>query len=214
MKSSIFAVAAIIASTIGAQGQIVTPTVNGTDYLATVTSATAGFGGVCTGPGGECVSPSTGIPLNYYATSSDVASSFSSTNAQLASQLGSINSLNSGVAGLNTGVNTLNGQYASLSSSINSLNNQYAAISTQLNALSSQLNRAFDGAAMGIAMKDAIPDDGDKFAVRINMGGFEGHAAGGISFTANVADKVHLMLNYGQSRTQSAFGGGLNFSFN
>jgi len=83
----------------------------------------------------------------------------------------------------------------------------------QLYSTNMQVNRVFDGAAMGIAMKDAIPNYGDRFAVRVNMGGFDSHLGGSISFAANVSDDVRLNVDFGQSRLQSAFSGGLNFSF-
>jgi len=193
----IAAIAAIVFASAAANAQVVN-SVNGTNYLAVVGDNSQG--GTCVGPSGPCVSPGRGIPLNYFATSSDVTSGFATVNGQLTSQLSSINTLN-------LGVTTLNGN-------VTILNNQYNILVSQIAVINSQLNRALDGAAMGVAMKDAIPNDDDRYAVRVNFGGFDSHAAGGVAFTAKISDNLRAMVNYGQSKSLSAFSGGLNFSFN
>jgi len=111
----------------------------------------------------------------------------------------------------NAAMTSLNASIASINASIASIN---ASIASLNNRLGAGLNHAFDGAAAGIAMRDAVPNSGDQFAVRFNMGTLNSHVAGSVGFAANVTDDVRLLVNYGQSRTQSAFSAGLNFSFN
>ena len=62
-------------------------------------------------------------------------------------------------------------------------------------------------------MKDAIPEPGDRFAVRINLAGYQGNLGGGLGFSAAISDNLRLHVNYGQGETQTVVGAGLNFSF-
>ncbi len=79
--------------------------------------------------------------------------------------------------------------------------------------VSGMVAKAYDLSAVSAAMKDAIPNTGDRFAIRLNAAGFEGHAAGAVGVSWNVTDSARLHLNYGQGRSQGIVSGGLNLSF-
>lgn len=63
-------------------------------------------------------------------------------------------------------------------------------------------------------MHDAIPDPGDRFAVRLNSATANGIAAFGGSASANLGSGLRASINYAGAHNQSAISGGLNFSFN
>lgn len=90
---------------------------------------------------------------------------------------------------------------------------QFAGVNAQFEALNAKTAKLFDLTATAISMRDAIPNAGDRFAVRLNMGGFEGRLAGSIGASANLDDSIRFSANYGQSSSESAFSAGMNFSF-
>lgn len=101
-------------------------------------------------------------------------------------------------------------QVAGLAGQFNTLSGQISAANANLSA---QIARSYDVGAIASAMKDAVPNSGDRFAVRLNAAGFEGYAAGAIGVAWNVNDMARLHLNYGQGRATSVVSGGLNLSF-
>lgn len=143
-----------------------------------------GGGGVCAN--GNCVDPMLGVPLNTYATSSSVASQFATVNSQ-------ITGLNSSLATANGQIGTINGQIVDL-----------------YNGLHRQTSFA---AAVG-AMRDAIPNDGDRFAVRGSFATVGSAVGGGFSASANLDHQFRATINYAGSRGENVVSGGLNFSFN
>lgn len=76
-----------------------------------------------------------------------------------------------------------------------------------------QFSKAYQGIAITAAMGDAIPNPGDRFAIRLNGAGFAGQAAGGLSVSYAFADRARVSLNYGQGRSQTVVSGGLTLSF-
>jgi hypothetical protein len=106
-----------------------------------------------------------------------------------------------------------------------SVSSQLTGMFSQINALTSQLNgfqisqiamnaKVLDLLAVTTSMRDAIPNAGDRFAVRVNMGGYEGHVGGSIAASMNLDDSLRLSADFGQGHSYSAFSAGLNFSFN
>jgi hypothetical protein len=87
------------------------------------------------------------------------------------------------------------------------------ATNTRVTALNNQINRAFEVTAIAAAMGDAIPNPGDRFAIRLNAAALNGAAAGAFGFSYNLNDTARVSVNYGQGRTQSVVSGGLNLSF-
>lgn len=143
-------------------------------------------GGVCTGGGTICVNPGAGIPLNNFATDASVTSQFGVVNSQ--------------IAGAGNQITTLNGQVTTLNGQVVNLNNQV------------RQNTSF-AAAVG-AMRDAIPNEGDRFAVRFNAASVGNAVGGGFSMSANLNEKFRASVNYAGSRGENVVSGGLNFSFN
>lgn len=77
----------------------------------------------------------------------------------------------------------------------------------------SMIHKSFQFAAISAALKDAVPNPGDRFAIRLNAGGFSGNLAGAVGLSANVNRATRVLFNYGRSKSESAMSGGLNFSF-
>jgi len=191
--------------------------VPGTNYLAV--NSPSGGGGVCAN--GNCVDPTLGIPLNTYATNSSVANQFSATNGQLAglnSTLASVNgqlaTANSQIAGLNSSLATANGQLTTANSQIAGLNSSLATANGHIIDLNNGLRRQTSFAAAVGAMRDAIPNDGDRFAVRGSFATVGNAVGGGFSASANLDRQFRATINYGGSRGERVVSGGLNFSFN
>jgi hypothetical protein len=86
-------------------------------------------------------------------------------------------------------------------------------LQAEINALNAQTSRAFELIAVAAAMKDAIPNAGDRFAVRLNAAAFNGQAAGAFGVSYNITDSARLSLNYGQGASRAIVSGGLNLSF-
>jgi len=80
-------------------------------------------------------------------------------------------------------------------------------------SLAAQFSKMHEGIAITAAMGDAIPNPGDRFAIRLNAAGFSGEAAGGLSVSYAFADRARVSLNYGQGRSQTVVSGGLTLSF-
>ena len=129
-----------------------------------------------------CVAPSQGIPLNYFATSSQLAALAATVAANG----------NSRIDSAFVAIDALNAQTASLRA---------------------QADRSLQYNAIAAAMKDAIPNTGDRFAIRLNAAGFDGYAAAAVGFSYNITDRARVSINYGQSRSQNIVSGGMNFSF-
>lgn len=88
-----------------------------------------------------------------------------------------------------------------------------SALQSAVATLTDQVNKSLEIGAIAAAMKDAIPNPGDRFAIRLNAAAFSGEAAAAIGFSYNLTDSMRASFNYGQGRSQSVFSGGLNFSF-
>lgn len=94
--------------------------------------------------------------------------------------------------------------------------NQFVSASdfnSRFDAMNGQISRAFELTAVAAALKDAIPNPGDRFAIRVNAAAFSGQAAGAIGFSYNLTDSARVSVNYGQGRSQGIISGGMNFSF-
>lgn len=112
----------------------------------------------------------------------------------------------------------VNAQFAGLNNQISSMQTNFSNLSAEVGRLDSKLtagiNQADQIAVISAAMKDAVPNDGDRFALRTNVASWNGQFAGSISFAANVSDHVRLSVDYGRGQNQNMFSGGVNFSFN
>jgi hypothetical protein len=107
--------------------------------------------------------------------------------------------------------------YYATSGSISSLSARLdaatAAFSSQIAALDNRISGAYDVATVAAAMRDAIPNQGDRFAIRLNAAAMNGYAAAAIGLGVNLTDNARLAINYGRGRTESMVSGGVNLSF-
>jgi hypothetical protein len=137
-----------------------------------------------------------GINIQNFAEANMVNAQFASLNSQLTSTNGNIG--------------TLNGQVGLINANLAGLDQQVSQLQAALN---DGVGKAYQVATVAAAMKDAIPNDGDRFALRMNMASWNGTAAGGISFSANITNSTRLSLDYGRGENVNMFSGGVNFSF-
>jgi len=79
--------------------------------------------------------------------------------------------------------------------------------------INSRIDQAMELSAIAAAMKDAIPNPGDRFAVRFNAAGFDDVLAGAVGVSYNLTERARVSVNYGQGESQSIVSGGMNFSF-
>lgn len=119
------------------------------------------------------------------------------------------------LAGLSSalGLSTLNQKIDGSFAAIADLNNRMHVINAQIASMNADLTRSLEIGAIAASMRDAIPNLGDRFAVRLNVAGFNGYAGGSVGVSMNVTDSVRLSANYGRGTTQNVVSGGLNISF-
>ena len=109
-------------------------------------------------------------------------------------------------------LNVPTGIPTSLFATRDSVNTLISPLATKAE-VSSLTAKAFRLAAISAALKDAVPNSGDRFAIRLNAGGFNGNIAGAVGFSANVYRGTRVLLNYGRGKSENSLSGGLNFSF-
>lgn len=109
---------------------------------------------------------------------------------------------------------TFNSYATTVTNQFTDVNSQIAGIARQVAILNSLVKEGREFTAATAAMHDAVPNPGDRFAIRINAATVDGIAAAGFSASANLSDDFRLSVNYGGAQGQNVFSGGLNFSFN
>jgi len=131
-----------------------------------------------------------------------------------------LNALTTRVDGLLTTLTSLGPQLTSLdsrltalSTTVGSLGSALEAVSGRLATIEDDLGKALEGAALAAALKDALPNPGDRWALRLNLAGASGEFAGAVGFAYGVADRARIHLDYGRSSSQNAVSGGVNLSF-
>ena len=93
------------------------------------------------------------------------------------------------------------------------LSNRVAAINSQIANMNRGVSRSLEIGAIAASMRDAIPNHGDRFAIRLNAAGFDGYAGGSLGVSVNLTDSIRFSANYGRGATQNVVSGGLNISF-
>jgi len=88
-----------------------------------------------------------------------------------------------------------------------------ATLNTQVTNLNREVSRSLEVGAIAASMRDAIPNPGDRFAIRLNAAALDGYAGGSLGISMNVTDSVRLSANYGRGATQNVVSGGVNISF-
>jgi hypothetical protein len=104
-------------------------------------------------------------------------------------------------------------QFAATNSQISTVSSQLGSITSNLTDLNAGMRRENSFVAAVGAMHDAIPNPGDRFAVRFNTASVGNAVGGGISASANLNDQFRASVNYGHARGENVVSGGLNFSF-
>ena len=155
-----------------------------------------------TGPTGMCITEGAGIHINALATVTQ------------------INALSTRIDGLVTTLSTLGPQLTAFGARLTTLEGQVGAINSNLVEVNNRLatveddiGKALEGAALAAAVKDALPNPGDRFALRFNAAGASGEFAGAVGFSYNVAERTRVHINYGRSASENAVSGGVNLSF-
>ncbi|MGH6770069.1 MAG: YadA-like family protein, partial [Xanthobacteraceae bacterium] len=134
------------------------------------------------------------VRMNAFASASEVQAN----SAQIATLNGQVQTINSQLAQ----IQTISRQMA-----------QVQAINGQIAEINRQISQSFEMVAVAAALKDAIPNPGDRFAFRINAAAFEGYAAGAIGVSYNITESARISFNYGQGQSRAIVSGGMNFSF-
>jgi hypothetical protein len=160
-------------------------------------------GDICpSGSSGMCITAGAGININTLATVTQ------------------LNALSTRIDGLVTTLSTLGPQLQAFGARLTTLEGQVGAINTtlvdvnnRLATIEDDLGKALEGAALAAAVKDALPNPGDRFALRFNAAGASGEFAGAVGFSYNVAERARVHINYGRSASENAVSGGVNLSF-
>lgn len=106
----------------------------------------------------------------------------------------------------------VNGLAAMQDATTKSVNALAAMQDANTKTVTRSLSRLFSLVAMSAAIKDAIPNSGDRYAFRIGTGGFTGNLAGAVGFSVNLGRATRFSLNYGRAKSEDAFSGGINIS--
>jgi long-subunit fatty acid transport protein len=99
---------------------------------------------------------------------------------------------------------------ATLASQLAGVNQSIADTNMRLNQKISETNAYM--AAVG-AMHDAIPDAGDRFALRLNSASVNDVMAFGISGSASLGPGLRASVDFAGTRGETAMSAGLNLSF-
>jgi hypothetical protein len=86
-------------------------------------------------------------------------------------------------------------------------------INAQFAAFNDRIGIATEVATIAASMRDAIPNPGDRFAIRLNAAAMDGYAAGSFGIGLALTDSARLAVTYGRGRTQNVVSGGVNISF-
>ena len=160
-----------------------------------------GTGSVCI-VNGFCITEGSGIPLTAFATTVEL-------NA-LSTRLDNVIST---LSTLGPQLQAFGSRLTALETQIGGINNTLVSIDSHLTTIDDDLSKALEGAALAAAVKDAVPNDGDRFALRLNAAGAGSEFAGAVGFAANIAERTRIHFNYGRSESQNAVSGGVNLSF-
>lgn len=161
-----------------------------------------GIGGTVCFPDGFCIAEQRGIPLGAFATTT-----------QLDALSDRIDSLLPTLTTFANQLSAFDARLTNLSNQIGAINNTLVSIDGRLTSIDEDVSKALEVGAISAALKDAVPIDDDRFALRVNAAGFSGEFAGAVGFSYNVAERARVLFNYGRGRSENVFAGGVNISF-
>ena len=183
----------------------ITPRDPSETYLPVVQFGDPPTGSVCFSDG-FCITEGQGIPLSAFATT-----------AQLDALSGRIDDLLTTFTGLGNQLtarlSAFDARLTAFGTQLGALNTNLEAVNAHLASIDDDLSKALEGAALASALKDAIPNADDRFALRLNAAGASGEFAGAVGFAANLAERTRVHVNYARSRSENAVSGGVNLSF-
>jgi YadA-like protein len=160
-------------------------------------------GDICpAGSNGMCITSGAGIHISTLAT----VTQLNALSTRIDGLVTTLTTLGPQLQAFGARLTTLEGQVGSISSNLTEVNNRLASIEDDL-------GKALEGAALAAAVKDALPNPGDRFALRLNAAGAGGEFAGAVGFSYNVAERTRVHINYGRSASENAVSGGVNLSF-
>jgi hypothetical protein len=159
-------------------------------------------GADCGTVNGFCISQGAGIHISSIATVSQI----NALSTRIDGLVTTLSTLGPQLTAFGARLTTLEGQVGTLNSNLVDVNNRLATIEDDL-------GKALEGAALAAAVKDALPNPGDRFALRFNAAGASGEFAGAVGFSYNVAERTRVHINYGRSASENAVSGGVNLSF-
>ena len=181
-----------------AAAQVVAPLDPSETYLPVLQFGVPPTGTLCLA-NGFCLTEGAGVPLGAFAS----ATQLNALSARIDDLLTTFTGLGTQLTAFEARLNTFATQ----------LNTNLEAINGQLTAINEDLGKALEGAALASALKDAIPNDGDRFALRLNAAGASGEFAGAVGFAYAVQERTRVHVNYGRSASENALSGGVNLSF-
>ena len=181
-----------------AAAQIVSPLDQSETYLPIIQfqSGTTCFAN------GFCITEGAGIPINTFATVTQLNALSTRLDGLVAS-----------LSALGPQLQAFDARLTALSNQVGTINNTLVTIDSRLAAVDDDLSKALEGAALAAAVKDALPNPGDRFGLRLNVAGAGGEFAGSVGFSYNVQERTRVHVNYGRSESQNALSGGVNLSF-
>jgi hypothetical protein len=159
-------------------------------------------GADCGTPNGFCISQGGAIHISSIATVSQI----NALSTRIDGLVTTLSTLGPQLTAFGARLTTLEGQVGALNSNLVDVNNRLATIEDDL-------GKALEGAALAAAVKDALPNPGDRFALRLNAAGAGSEFAGAVGFSYNVAERTRVHINYGRSASENAVSGGVNLSF-
>lgn len=162
-------------------------------------------GSICpsaSGTAGMCITEGAGIHISALAT----ASQLNALSTRIDGLVTTLSTLGPQLTAFGARLTTLEGQVGAINSNLTEVNNRLATIEDDL-------GKALEGAALAAAVKDALPNPGDRFALRLNAAGASGEFAGAVGFSYNVQERTRIHINYGRSASENAVSGGVNLSF-
>ena len=184
-----------------AAAQVVAPLDPSETYLPVLQFGVPPTGNLCL-VNGFCITEGAGVPLGAFASTS-----------QLNALSTRIDDLITTFTGLGTQLTAFEARLNTFATQIGAINTNLEAITGQLETINEDLGKALEGAALASALKDAIPNEGDRFALRLNAAGASGEFAGAVGFAYAVQERTRVHVNYGRSASENALSGGVNLSF-
>jgi hypothetical protein len=184
-----------------AAAQIVTPLDPSETYLPVLQFAVPPTGSLCLA-NGFCITEGSGVPLGAFASTT-----------QLNALSARIDSVLTTFSGLGAQLLAFEAQLTSFAAQLGTINASLDSINAHLANIDDDLSKALEGAALASALKDALPNEGDRFALRLNAAGASGEFAGAVGFAYNVAERTRVHVNYARSASENAVSGGVNLSF-